>query len=706
MLPPPPDRSPRRFAGRLDGGLVAAMDDADARRLEAGPAAGRAVRPGAAHPGDVPGAPTGRACRRGPRRASRCRSPRRCGRSSRRSRSARRGGRRGARCGSTSRARCRPDWTDPGTRPELVVDLGFAAGQPGFQAEGLAYAPDGRVARRHRAAQRRHVPLPAGPGSAVDLYVEAASNPDVGERLGVPPRPRWATRRPPATDPLYRLGARRRRRCSTCRCGSCAQDVWTLSGLVARAAGGPAAARRGAAGAGAGGRRGRPATTWPAPPGRAGPSWPACWPARPTPSAHRVHAVGHAHIDSAWLWPVRETVRKVARTFANVVALMEPASRLVFAASSAQQYAWLQRAPPGAVRAGPSSAWPRAGSCRSAGCGWSRTPTCPAARRWPASSWPASGSSSSSSGVEPLEVWLPDSFGYSAALPQIIAAAGVALVPHPEDLLERDERDAAPHVPLGGHRRHPGLHALPAGGHLQLRAVRGRAGPGAAPVRREGPGQHLAGAVRLGRRRRRADPGDAGRRGPHAVPGGLADGADRPRRPSSSPRPRRSTRARRCGPASCTWSSTAAPTPRRPAPSAATGAASTCCARPSCGRPRPPCAPAPPYPYDVLQRCWHTVLLQQFHDILPGTSIAWVHQEAEREYARVAAELEAVIARSRWPRWPGERAASWYRQRRALPGGRRAGAGRLAGRLAGRIRRGARRATGDGTCWPTGGSGS
>ena len=37
-------------------------------------------------------------------------------------------------------------------------------------------------------------------------------------------------------------------------------------------------------------------------------------------SAHRVLAVGHAHIDSAWLWPVRETVRKCARTFSNVAA--------------------------------------------------------------------------------------------------------------------------------------------------------------------------------------------------------------------------------------------------------------------------------------------------------------------------------------------------------------------------------------------------
>ena len=36
-------------------------------------------------------------------------------------------------------------------------------------------------------------------------------------------------------------------------------------------------------------------------------------------SAMNVSAIGHAHIDSAWLWPVRETRRKVARTVSNVL---------------------------------------------------------------------------------------------------------------------------------------------------------------------------------------------------------------------------------------------------------------------------------------------------------------------------------------------------------------------------------------------------
>ena len=49
------------------------------------------------------------------------------------------------------------------------------------------------------------------------------------------------------------------------------------------------------------------------------------------------------------------------------------------------------------------------------------------------------------------------------------------------------------------------------------------------------------------------------------------------------------------------------------------------------------------YPYEVLERCWHTVLLQQFHDILPGSSIAWVYHDAERGYAEVEQALEAVI---------------------------------------------------------------
>jgi alpha-mannosidase len=50
------------------------------------------------------------------------------------------------------------------------------------------------------------------------------------------------------------------------------------------------------------------------------------------------------------------------------------------------------------------------------------------------------------------------------------------------------------------------------------------------------------------------------------------------------------------------------------------------------------------YPAAELKRLWHLVLLQQFHDILPGSSIAWVHQDAERNYAAISDALETIIA--------------------------------------------------------------
>ncbi|MCC2748945.1 hypothetical protein LK487_18405, partial [[Eubacterium] rectale] len=43
-----------------------------------------------------------------------------------------------------------------------------------------------------------------------------------------------------------------------------------------------------------------------------------------------------------WLWPVRETRRKVARTVSNALALMDADPDFKYAMSSAQQYAWLE----------------------------------------------------------------------------------------------------------------------------------------------------------------------------------------------------------------------------------------------------------------------------------------------------------------------------------------------------------------------------
>lgn len=49
------------------------------------------------------------------------------------------------------------------------------------------------------------------------------------------------------------------------------------------------------------------------------------------------------------------------------------------------------------------------------------------------------------------------------------------------------------------------------------------------------------------------------------------------------------------------------------------------------------------YPYEDLTRLWKLVLLQQFHDILPGSAIAWVHREARENYLAIIEELNGII---------------------------------------------------------------
>ena len=56
-------------------------------------------------------------------------------------------------------------------------------------------------------------------------------------------------------------------------------------------------------------------------------------------------------------------------------------------------------------------------------------------------------------------------------------------------------------------------------------------------------------------------------------------------------------------------------------------------------------APAP-YPHDSLRAAWRLVLFNQFHDILPGTSIGEVYEDAEKDYARAEAGARRVLEQS------------------------------------------------------------
>ena len=60
-------------------------------------------------------------------------------------------------------------------------------------------------------------------------------------------------------------------------------------------------------------------------------------------SRGEVAMIGHSHMDTAWLWPVSETIRKCARTYANVCKLMEEYPDYMFVQSSALHGDWMRR---------------------------------------------------------------------------------------------------------------------------------------------------------------------------------------------------------------------------------------------------------------------------------------------------------------------------------------------------------------------------
>jgi alpha-mannosidase len=59
-----------------------------------------------------------------------------------------------------------------------------------------------------------------------------------------------------------------------------------------------------------------------------------------------LHGVGHAHIDTAWLWTTAVTRGKVERTFHTALHLMDEYPGYVFAASQPQLYDWFRAAHP------------------------------------------------------------------------------------------------------------------------------------------------------------------------------------------------------------------------------------------------------------------------------------------------------------------------------------------------------------------------
>ncbi|XP_016066046.1 PREDICTED: alpha-mannosidase 2C1 isoform X3 [Miniopterus natalensis] len=104
-------------------------------------------------------------------------------------------------------------------------------------------------------------------------------------------------------------------------------------------------------------------------------------------SQHTIHAMGHCHIDTAWLWPFKETVRKCARSWVTAVQLMERNPEFIFACS--------------------------------------QDGNLPSGEAMVRQFLQGQNFFLQEFGKMCSEFWLPDTFGYSAQLPQIMHSCGI-----------------------------------------------------------------------------------------------------------------------------------------------------------------------------------------------------------------------------------------------------------------------------------------
>ncbi|MPY58009.1 alpha-mannosidase [Streptomyces spongiae] len=543
------------------------------------------------------------------------------------------------------------DWT--GLPVEAVLDLGFSTHSAGFSAEGLVYRADGTAVK---ALNPRNIWLPvaesAGGGEEFVRYIEAAANPVVMHTApghltfgptAVGGRAPWLD--DPSADrgePLYRL-----RRLDLAvfdrDVHELVQDLdvlgelmhelpvdsprrWQILRAVDRAldavdlqdiAGTAAAARKALV----------PALAAPA-----------------TASAHRVSAVGHAHIDTAWLWPLRETVRKVARTVSNVTQLMDDHPEFRFVMSQAQQLAWLKEHRPEVYARAQEKA--KTGQFLPTGSLWVEPDT------------NLTGGESlvrqfvhgkrfylEEFGVETEEMWLPDTFGYNAALPQLMKLAGVRWFLTQK--ISWNTTNKFPHHTFWWE----GVDGTRIFSHF----------PPVDSYNGDLSGADIAHSVRNFQ--------DKGSANHSLIPFGYGDGGGGPTREMLA---RAARLADLEGSARVTMERPATFFARAHSEYEANGGApvwsgelylefhrgtltSQLATKQGNRRSEHLLREAElwaataavrhghPYPYEALDRLWKTVLLHQFHDILPGTSIAWVHREAEETYAVVAQELERIV---------------------------------------------------------------
>ncbi len=138
----------------------------------------------------------------------------------------------------------------------------------------------------------------------------------------------------------------------------------------------------------------------------------------------RIVMTGHAHIDVAWLWPLAQTRRKAARTFATVLRLMEEYPEYHFTQSQPQLYDYVKEDEPALYAR--IKARVAEGRWEPTGAMWVESDTnVPNGESLVRQLVYGMRAFEAEFGRRTSLLWLPDVFGYSWALPQILRGAGI-----------------------------------------------------------------------------------------------------------------------------------------------------------------------------------------------------------------------------------------------------------------------------------------
>ena len=142
------------------------------------------------------------------------------------------------------------------------------------------------------------------------------------------------------------------------------------------------------------------------------------------PPRGKIALTGHAHIDLAWLWPYDETRRKLRRTFHTALGLMARSPDFIFNQSTAHYYAEIEQDDPAlfeAVRARVAE-----GRWETLGAMWVEPDTnMPTGESLVRQLLYGQRYFERAFGKPSTVCWLPDCFGFSPALPQLLRQAGV-----------------------------------------------------------------------------------------------------------------------------------------------------------------------------------------------------------------------------------------------------------------------------------------